>query len=226
VLSRYRPYTDESANHYLNLVGQSLAQASDRPETFGGYHFLLIDSPEINAFAAPGGFILVSRGLLRCCTSEDALAAVLAHEIGHVQGKHGLRAIQTGRLSSALTLLAGEGLKNFGGEELGRLTEAFEGSVGDIVQTMMNSGYSRALEREADQAAVQMLRRVGYDPHALVDMLIVMDSRLEPGRMDFAKTHPDPKDRIREIEPLVRTSLSAPAPQKRQNRFERAVGRI
>ncbi|MCX8107663.1 MAG: M48 family metalloprotease, partial [Verrucomicrobiae bacterium] len=91
ILKTYRPYEDETANRYLTVLGQALALASDRPETFCGYHFLILDTDEINAFAMPGGLIFVSRGLLRCCKHEDAVAAVLAHEIGHVECQHGLK---------------------------------------------------------------------------------------------------------------------------------------
>ena len=226
VLERYRPYDNPEANRYVNLVGQTLAQASDRPETFGGYHFLIIDSPEINAFAAPGGLILVTRGMLRCCSTEDALAAVLAHEIGHIQGQHGLKAIKTSRLTTAFSVLAMEGLKQFGSPELAQLTEAFEGSVGDVVSTLMNNGYSRDLEQEADQAAVTILTRVGYNPHALVDMLKTMGKNLKPGGLDFAKTHPNPSDRIAEIEVQVKGFPSPPVPQARQKRFDLAVGPV
>jgi beta-barrel assembly-enhancing protease len=79
------------------------------PETFGGYHFLILDSDEINAFAAPGGLIFVTRGMLRCCDSEDAVAAVLAHEVGHVQHQHGIQTIRKPALTSAFTILAAEG---------------------------------------------------------------------------------------------------------------------
>ncbi|RPJ39713.1 MAG: peptidase M48, partial [Planctomycetaceae bacterium] len=106
VLQSYPPLDRPQANEYLNLLGQSLAIFSERPETFGGYHFLLLDSDEINAFAAPGGLILVSRGMLRCCQSEDELAAVLAHEICHVEQKHGLSAIKQSRLTDAFTIIA------------------------------------------------------------------------------------------------------------------------
>jgi len=94
VLQTYPPLDRPQANDYMNLLGQSLAVFSERPETFGGYHFLLLDSDEINAFAAPGGLILVTRGMLRCCENEDELAAVLAHEICHAELKHGLSAIK------------------------------------------------------------------------------------------------------------------------------------
>jgi predicted Zn-dependent protease len=152
VMGSYKPYDEEAANRYLNVLGQILAQASDRPETFGGYHFQLLDSDEINAFAAPGGLIMVTRGMVRCCKSEDALSAVLAHEIGHVQGNHGLRAIRSSRLTDAFTILAVESAKNLAGQNVAELTKAFEGSIGDVTSTLMNSGYSRGLEREADQA--------------------------------------------------------------------------
>jgi predicted Zn-dependent protease len=82
ILKKYGPYTNRLATAYINSIGQSLARASDLPETFGGYHFLIQDSDEINALAAPGGLVFVTRGMLRCCRSEDAVAAVLAHESG------------------------------------------------------------------------------------------------------------------------------------------------
>jgi len=224
ILDSHPADQDKDANLYLNRLGQTLAMASDRPETFGGYHFLLLDSDEINAFAAPGGLILVSRGLVRCCRSEDALAAVLAHEIGHVQGKHGLQAIKKSRLTSALAILAVEGTRNLGGEKLVELTEQFEGSIMDITQTLVNSGYARKLEKEADQTATTILERVGYNPNALVEMLGEMKQRLEPGGLDFAKTHPDPQDRINDILGAVTGWQQVSEPEVRHQRFVAAMG--
>ncbi len=221
VLNTYRPYDNQTANRYLNLLGQTLSQASDKPETFGGYHFLILDSAEINAFAAPGGFIFVSRGMIRLCRTEDDLAAVLAHEVGHVQCMHGLKAIKSSRLTSALTILAAEGAKTFGGKDLAELTEAFEGSISDITSTMMNSGYARSAEREADRAALTIMKRVGYDPNGLVSMLKEMKKDLKPGGLDFAKTHPDPDDRIRDIEKEIGRYQPVQSPAPRQERFVR-----
>ena len=132
IINKYKPYNNKRANAYINLLGQTLAKASDMPETFNGYHFLILDSDEINAFAAPGGLIFITRGMLRCTQSEDAVAAVLAHEIGHVQFKHGLQAIKKSRVTSALITLGTEGVKTFGQEDLASLTETFEGSIGEI----------------------------------------------------------------------------------------------
>lgn len=223
ILNQYRPYLNEPAHRYINLLGQSLALASDRPETFGGYHFMILDSDEINAFAAPGGLILITRGMLRCCRSEDALAAVLAHEIGHVQNRHGLKAIKQDRLTSALAILAVEGAKTFGGQDLAEFTQIFEDVIADISTTLMTSGYARGQERDADQAAVRIMAKVGYHPAALVDMLKEMKKYLKPGGLDFAKTHPDPKDRIREVRRIIGESSPAPSPASRQRRFEQAM---
>src|SRR4029077_1325120 len=128
-----------------------------KPETFGGYHFLLLETDEVNAFAAPGGLILISRGMVRCCKSEDELVAVLAHEISHVDHQHGLKAIRKGRLTSALTTLGAAAGKSLGGAELAQVTQAFEGSITDITSTMMNSGYSRTTEFQADQGAIAIM---------------------------------------------------------------------
>lgn len=225
IVNRYNPYSNAQANAYLNLLGQALAQASDRPETFGGYHFLILDSDEINAFAAPGGLIFVSRGMLRCCKSEDAVAAVLAHEIAHVQLRHGIQSIEKSRQTQALTILAAEGAKTFGKKELADLTRTFEGSINDITSTLINNGYSRSFEQEADASAIRTLSRVGYNPNALVAMLREMEKRLKPGGLDFAKTHPSPGSRIDGIEALV--GRAAPTePPARQERFSRAMGNI
>ncbi len=226
ILDTYPPLADAELNRYVNLLGQTVALASDRPETFGGYHFLVLDTDEINAFAAPGGFILVSRGLIRCCRNEDELAAVLAHEIGHVAGKDGLRAIKKSRLTSALTILASESAANLGSERLAKLTEEFEGSITDITSTLMNSGYSRSLEKQADASAVSVLRRVGYSPQALVTMLGEMKKRLTPSGAGFARTHPDPSDRIKDIQGSVSGSTPPSDSAARRDRFAAAVASL
>jgi beta-barrel assembly-enhancing protease len=223
LLETYPALDNTKANAYLNQLGQSLAMASDQPETFGGYHFLLLDSDEINAFACPGGLILVTRGLVRCCATEDALAAVLAHEVGHVQGKHGLRAIKKSRLTSALTIIGAEGARNFGSEDLAKLADDLEGSVQDITQALVVGGYSRDLEKEADQAAVTIMDRIGYNPRGLEVMLQEMAKHWNPSGPGFARTHPSPADRLKVVDASFagREPLAAPAP--RAQRFKTAL---
>lgn len=221
ILKTYKPYDNKRLNHYLNLLGQTLAQASNKPETFSGYHFLALDTDEINAFAAPGGLIFVSRGMLKLCDNEDDLAAVLAHEVGHIQNLHGLKAIETGRLTSALTILAVEGARSFGGQELAELTDVFEDSIGDITSTLMNSGYARSAEHEADEAAIMIVKRVGYNPSGLVEMLENMNRDLKPGGGGFADTHPNPNDRIADIKKMIGRYSPVATPVARQSRFQR-----
>ena len=226
VLNQYKPLNSDAANHYLNVLGQTLAQFSDKPETFGGYHFLIMETDDVNAFSAPGGLIFISRGMIRCCQNEDALAAVLAHEIGHVELQHGLQAISKSRMTSALTILATESAKSFGGKELAQLTEAFEGSITDITSTMMNNGYSREYERQADRVAVTILQRSGYDPNGLTAMLTQMKKQLKPGGHDFAKTHPSPDSRIKDIAKWIGPVKPVVSSTVRQARFQAAAGEI
>jgi len=223
LLNDYQPLKNNKQNRYLNEIGQTLAMASDRPETFGGYHFLMLDTDEINAFAAPGGLILISRGMVDLCQTEDELAAVLAHEIGHVVGKHGLRAIKNSRLTSALTILATESARNFGGSDLKQLVTDYEGSIDDITSTLVVSGYSRGLEEEADVIAITILERVGYNPRALPRMLVEMKKRLKPDGPGFARTHPDPQDRVDSIRPALAGKPNPSEPKVRHDRFVAAV---
>ncbi|MBN1419424.1 MAG: M48 family metalloprotease [Planctomycetes bacterium] len=226
LLHSYQPLDDPELNRYLNLLGQTLAQASDKPETFGGYHFLAIDTDEINAFAAPGGLILISRGMILCCRNEDMLASVLAHEVGHVQYGHGLGSISRSRLTKAVAETLSTAGKEFGTQEVAELTDALEGSIGDITHTLVTSGYSRGAERQADQNTVVILRRVGYDPHQFAAMLREMKKRLKPGGMDFAKTHPDPEDRLIDVEEMLRGVPAQAIPKARQDRFQAFTAKL
>jgi predicted Zn-dependent protease len=225
ILGKYQPLQNEAANAYLNQLGQALVQASDRPQTFGGYHFLVLDSDEINAFGCPGGPIVVSRGLLRCCTDEDQVASVLAHEIGHVSRKHGMASIEKSRIMDVGGVLFQESASHAGGG-VGALAGAFAGSIGDITKTLMVNGYSRGQEGEADLEAVTILKRLGYDPRALIKVLATMAQRYQPGGADFAKTHPNPQDRINALEDKVAGYQAAAGPPARAARYKTALGNL
>lgn len=222
ILKQYKVWDNPAANAYVSKVGQALALVSARPQTFGGYHFLVLDSDEINAFAAPGGLILVSRGLLRCCASEDELAAVLAHEIGHVQLKHGLGAIGKSRLMDLGGFLAKQGAAEVGSTNLNKLTRLFGQSVGDVTKTLMISGYSRSQEAEADMAAVRIMRAMGYQPAALISMLKKMKARYPKSKVGFAKTHPDPLDRAAGVRKKIGKDKFGP-PEIRIERFAKSL---
>jgi predicted Zn-dependent protease len=223
VFGRYRPLENRSANGYLNEVGGYLSKFSDRPETFAGYYFELVESPEINAFAAPGGFILVTSGLYRLVGTEDELAAVLAHEIGHVTLKHGLSAIRTANLTKAFTLIGQQALERSSqGRDLVALTDAFDASIDDIVNMMVVSGYSRDQELAADREALQILRASGYDSAALGSMLEKLERHSGPSNTGFYKTHPPASVRLAAIRgALDGTSTSAAGIRLRDERFKK-----
>lgn len=226
VLSKYRVYENAQLNDYVNMLGQTLAAASDKPEIFGGYHFLVLDSEDINAFATPGGHIFVTRGLIRCCQSEDALAAVLAHEIGHIQLRHGMQSIEKARNTQALTIIATEGARTLGSSEMAQLTDTFSGVISDITNSLINNGYSRSFEYQADQAAVKLVNRLGYNPQGLIDMLKVMSGNIKKGGNDFAKTHPAPNERIGKIQESGLSFTAVAEPKARHERFKEAVSGI
>ncbi len=177
---------DDKLQQYVNRVGRWLASQSERPEI--AWHFGVIESNDINAFAAPGGYVLVTRGLYRQLRSEAELAGVLAHEIGHVIRKHHLKLLQQGRLVE----LGGKALsKQAGGDER--------------VQKLIGSGaeiFARALDKdaefEADRIAVVLAARAGYDPFGLPRVLqdIGHTARDEGGVALLFKTHPHPDDRL------------------------------
>lgn len=230
ILDSYDPWNDEDANRYLNLLGQSLALASDRPELFGGYRFQILDTEEINAFATPSGLVFVSRGMLRLTQSEDDVAAILAHEIGHIEHQHGVKAIRTSRLTTAFSSTAMTAVELAGPEEVAALTRTFDDSISDITNTLVSSGYSRSAEREADLAALRILRRTGHDQRGLVRVLEAMDEVWSAGGPGFLSTHPDPQDRISDIRSAIGTEPGATAPaatqRVRQSRYLAALGDV
>ena len=223
ILSRYPAGNDEKANIYLNRLGQGLALYSDMPETFVGYHFLLLDSPEVNAFAAPGGFIFVTKGMIGLLSGEGELAAVLAHEIAHVQNRDAVGAIRNAKLGETM---AGVGkdvaVRQAGGRVNPELLRAFSDSVGDIANTLMTNGYSRSREYAADAAAVEILIRGGYDPRSLHAVLESMRRRVPAGSAGFGSTHPTAVQRLE----ALKAGKDAPVPDTtvRSDRFQAALG--
>lgn len=223
ITHQYGVFENDDATHYVNMVGQILAQASDKPETYGGYHYLILNSEDINAFAAPGGLIFLSRGMLRLCENEDELAAVLAHEVAHVNLSHAVSAISNSRWTEVATTVGTESVKNLAGDQVAQLTKAFEGSIQDVTSTLVTSGYARGQEKDADAMAIELLRRVGYDPTALARVLTRMESQLKPDGLDFAKTHPPPKARLSDIAKLTKDDVPQAAVVARQARFDQAM---
>lgn len=228
ILVSYQPDRKDEATTYLNTLGQSLSLASSQPFLYQGYRFMILDSDEINAFATPGGHIFLTRGIIKLAESEDELAAIVAHEIAHVVLQHGMKSIKSSRITSSVVDALATTAGALTDSQIVELAASFSGSVDDVAQTLVTSGYSRATERDADAGAVEILLSVGYDAYALVRVLEAMEEVLEPGGRDFAKTHPDPSVRVRWIQDLLedRSIESAVDSSVTQSRFGAALRRL
>jgi predicted Zn-dependent protease len=201
ILSKYPLYQNAKMTRYLNQVGQSIARFSDRPEIWGGYRFAILDTREVNAISAPGGFVFISRGFLKVIPNEDALAAVLAHEIGHIVKGHGTAAISQSNLTQALTTIGREVAASEGGAVTQVVTQAFGDSIEEVTNTLLTKGYSRSQEYDADEYAAELLKRVGYNQTGLVEMLTALEG--VPGgdaAGGWFTTHPNANKRVANIE--------------------------
>jgi predicted Zn-dependent protease len=228
ILSRYPIYQNDALTNYVNVIGNAVALYSDRPEIFAGYHFLVLNTEEVNALAAPGGMIFVTKGLLRRCKDEETLGLILAHEIGHVAAKHGLQAIKTSRLTETFTFLGTQALERFGPREIAQLTTLFEGVLSDIVEKLIERGYDRASEYEADSLAVKFGSRTGYEPAGIVRFLKTMvgDSSAASGKGWF-KTHPSPEQRIDGVNKgIAALGAALKIEAFRTQRFQQAAGTL
>lgn len=227
ILTTYPLYRNRRVTEYLNQVGVALALHSDQPTTYGGYHFAVLDSQEINAFASPGGTILITRGMLASLKSEEELAAVLAHEIGHIVHRDGVAAIQSSRWTEALTVLGSQAAKELGNQDTAKLVALFEGSIEDIFKTLVVNGYGREQERAADQEALKILVAAGYDVTGLLGYLNYLEQGGNSSRGGMFATHPGTGERIA----AVQVSLQA-LPQGigsalvRTNRFKEVMAAL
>jgi predicted Zn-dependent protease len=200
ILSRYEIWRgDAELTNYLNEICSTIVINSPRPDIYNGYHVALLDSTEMNAFATPGGHIFITRGLVACADSEDALAAAIAHEIGHIQLQHSIKAIKNSRVINALMVTGTSAAKNLGNDTLKELADVMDESVSEIVTTLIEKGYSRDQIYNADKAAMALLAAAGYDPSSLVSMLRQLERNQRGGPGDVAKTHPSPTQRIENV---------------------------
>ena len=224
ILGRYPLLKRKVPAEFVTKVGRALAAHSDRPDLFGGYQFGILDTDEINAMATPGGFIFVTKGLVKLMPDEDSLAAVLAHEIGHVVKGHGMSAISSSNMRGALLVLGQEAVRKQGSADVNTLTNVFGEAVSDITDTLVENGYSRSQEYEADEYAAELLTKAGYNEAALISMLQGIKAAADKENGWFS-THPDPEKRISEVEEEIKKAkpevVSAQA--ERAKRFKEAM---
>ncbi|MFL2840677.1 MAG: M48 family metalloprotease [Pseudohongiellaceae bacterium] len=220
ILQESPVYQDQQLQAYVNKIGQKLASVSHRPDI--DYKFTIIDSPNINAFALPGGFIYINRGLMLYLNTEDQLAAVLAHEIGHVTARHAVRqqaANQTNNVLAGLLVVAS------GVSALGETSSLLGGAL--------LSGYGRDMELESDGLGAEYLANAGYDPLAMVEVISVLKNhedftkRTSSGGVSYHgvfATHPRNDTRLQEVvgraNELAEESESNASPQAFRERID------
>lgn len=201
VKKQYKVYGSKALQDYVNKVGQHIARESHRPNL--QYHFTVLDTPDINAFALPGGYVYITRGILAYLNSEAELAAVLGHEIGHVTARHGVRQQSVAQAANIGLTIASIFVPQINTPGASNLINLGGGAL--------LSGYGRDHELEADRLGAEYLARTDYDPHAIITVIEVLknqeiaDAQLakqegrEPRRYHglFA-THPDNDTRLKQ----------------------------
>ena len=194
VIARYGGVYDQpDLTRYVNLVGRAVALTCDRADI--EYRFAILNHDSINAFAAPAGYIFVTRGLLKTIRNEAELATVLGHEIGHVTQKHILDVIQRSKQIA--------GVAEAGLAYANKNPEAFKNVIDGAVKKLLDEGLDQSKELESDRLGVIVASRVGYDPTAYVTFL----DRLRTIKGDdqaFFKTHPKFSDRLTVVQSTIR----------------------
>jgi predicted Zn-dependent protease len=185
---------DAALTDYLNRLGQRLAEQSPRRDVT--YQFLVADTPEPNAFALPGGYVYVTRGLLALVNSEDELTGVVGHEIGHVAARHSVQKISKQGPFAALTNVVA-GVTGLVVPLAGRIV----GGIGELATGLVFSPYSREQEREADRVGQEIAAKAGWDPAALSTFLHTLEREEELRLMgrrhgSFFDSHPATPERV------------------------------
>ncbi len=219
IMQQYRPYNDLELQHYVEGIVNELSRNSHRDNL--EFHVTVLDSPQVNAFALPGGYIYITRGIMAYMNSEAELAGVLAHEIGHVTARHGVRQHSVATITDLL------------GAGIGILTESRAASqAADLGSMVWIRGYGRKHELEADRLGAEYLARTGYDPEEMINVVGLLKSQEEfetrqaekEGRAPniyhgIFSTHPDNDARLQEVVRAANKFKSATAHTTNREKF-------
>ncbi|WP_291315956.1 M48 family metalloprotease [Desulfuromonas sp.] len=219
-------YPDPQLSAYVNRVGERLGRLSHRPDL--PYRFAVVNDSSPNAFALPGGFIAISRGLLSNLENEAQLASVLGHEVGHVTARHSVQGLQRGTLFNVgLAVLSGVA----GNTAYGPLAQ----QAGELTAGLLENSYSRGQERESDQLGIDYMVQAGYNPLGAVQVQEYFYRQLEGGAepmwlTGLFRTHPFSKDRMLDNQDYIRSAYPQALTQERysllRQPFESATARL
>jgi predicted Zn-dependent protease len=188
VEKRYKVSKDTQLQERINTIGQHIVAVCERKDI--SYFFTVLEEEKVNAFALPGGYIYINKGLIEKADSDDEIAGVLAHEIGHIVAKHSIKRLQAALGYNLISILAAAATKD----------ARFKRGA-DIAFSQIMLGYSREDEILADQLAVKYVKRSGYNPKAVISFLkklkqIEKEAPLKPLIPAYARTHPFIPERI------------------------------
>ncbi len=200
---------DATVQAEIDAIGQRLVETSAAADTAYPFDFhVLADDRTVNAFALPGGQVFITSGLLRLLDTEGEIAGVLAHEIGHVVGRHSAEQIAKSQLTQGLAGAAGVALY-----DPENPSSAAAAQIAAVVGRVVNMRYGREDELQSDGLAVRFMAAAGYDPRSLV---VVMEVLSEAGggssQPEFLSSHPDPGNRIRAIQEAIALEFPAGVP--------------
>ena len=193
---------DSQINSYVNGIGQRLAAHSGGPNF--QYQFRVVNTSDINAFALPGGFVFINRGILEQARNEGELAGVMAHEISHVALRHGTHQASKAYLAQAGISILGGILGGKVGQGTGQIINA----VGGLGLNALFLKYSRSAETQADIVGAQIMARAGYDPMEMVNFFetLRLQSGSDPGKFaQFLSDHPNPGNRMQYVNAEIAT---------------------
>ena len=203
---------DERAQRYVTIVGTAVATWSDRAAI--PYHFAVLSSKEPNAFACPGGYVFVTRGLLDSLNDEAELAGVLGHEIAHVSEKHALKLIRK------MKLLAGTA--EITAAFLDSNPEAFDKIVKETATALFEKGMDADKEADADRIGIDYAHRLGYDANGLRDFLSRLAAK-EDAAKTMKNTHPPAAKRVEALNRITKKLYPDPSGPRLANRYKNAI---
>ena len=206
VLAQTPPIKDEALIHKVNLIGLSLAMVSQKPEVYAGYSFMVLDQAEPNGFATPGGHVFITKGLLDLCETDDHIAAVLAHEISHVVADHGPALIKKMRWTDTGLTAATEVLANSNSDTTAQLAKNFGDLSKNLCSSVVEKGFGRRQELEADGLGVLNLKTAGFRPEAMLEMIEKIQKKYGLAGLPMFDSHGAPDDRIAHIKEVIATN--------------------
>ena len=180
ILQQYRVYEDPALQAYVSRIVEELSAQSHRSNLV--FHATLLDSPQVNAFALPGGYVYITRGIMAYMNSEAELAGVLGHEIGHVTARHGVRQQSASQVTGILATVIGVATGIRGASD-----------AANIAGTALVRGYGREHELEADRLGAEYIAKVGYDPKAMIDVVGILKAQEEFDKQLAAQEGREPR---------------------------------